>query len=92
MEKKGLIHIRVNVRLDFTIIEVEDASSGIPKHLIEKMFEPLFTTRQIGTGVGLVSCKNIIEKHGGTIEIRTQIRKGTAFVITLPKLKPVKNI
>ncbi len=92
MEKKGFIHIRVNDRLEFTIIEVEDTGPGIPKHLIEKMFEPLFTTRQIGTGLGLVSCKSIIEKHGGTIEIRTQIRKGTTFVITLPKLKPVKNI
>ena len=92
MQKKGLIHIRVNDRSDFTIIEVEDTGTGIPKHLIEKMFEPLFTTRQIGTGLGLVSCKSIIEKHGGTIEIRTQIGKGTTFVITLPKLKPVKDI
>jgi PAS domain S-box-containing protein len=92
MERKGLIHIRVNGRSDSTIIEVEDTGPGIPKHLIEKMFEPLFTTRQIGTGLGLVSCKSIVEKHGGTIEIRTQIRKGTTFVITLPKLKPAKDI
>ena len=92
MEKKGSIHIMVNDRWDFTIIEVEDTGPGIPKHLIEKMFEPLFTTRQIGTGLGLVSCKSIVEKHGGTIEIITQIKKGTTFVITLPKLKPVKDI
>lgn len=91
MEKKGSIHVKINDRLDSTIIEVEDTGPGIPKHLIEKMFEPLFTTRQIGTGLGLVSCKSVIEKHGGTIKIRTQIRKGTTFIITLPKLKPVKT-
>ena len=92
MEKKGHIHIRINDMIDFTIIEVEDTGPGIPKNLIGKMFEPLFTTRQIGTGLGFVSCKSIVEKHGGTIEIRTQIKKGTTFVITLSKLKSAKDI
>ncbi len=88
MEKKGSMFIRINETVDSTIIEVEDTGPGIPKHLIEKMFEPLFTTRQIGTGLGLVSCKSIIEKHSGTIDIRTQIGKGTTFIIKLPKLQP----
>ena len=91
MEKKGTIYVRISDKLDSTIIEVEDTGPGIPKHLIEKMFEPLFTTRQIGTGLGLVSCKSIVEKHGGTIKIRTLIGKGTTFIITLPKLEPVKT-
>ncbi|MCH7648184.1 MAG: histidine kinase, partial [Thaumarchaeota archaeon] len=47
--------------------------------------DPLFTTRQVGTGLGLPSCKNIIEKHGGTIEVKTRIDEGTTFVIKLPK-------
>ena len=91
MEKKGSIHVRINDKTESVVIEVEDTGPGIPKHLIEKMFEPLFTTRQIGTGLGLVSCKSIVEKHGGTIEIRTQIGKGTTFIITLPKRKPIKT-
>ncbi len=91
MEKKGNIHVKINDMKDFVTIEVEDTGPGIPKHLIEKMFEPLFTTRQIGTGLGLVSCKSIVEKHNGAIDIRTQIGKGTTFIIKLPKLKPIKT-
>ncbi|MGI0075614.1 MAG: sensor histidine kinase, partial [Nitrosotalea sp.] len=91
MERKGNIQVRINHTKYPITIEVEDTGPGIPKHLIEKMFEPLFTTRQIGTGLGLVSCKSIIEKHNGTIEIRTQIEKGTTFIIKLPKLKPIKT-
>ncbi|MDE1811875.1 MAG: PAS domain S-box protein [Thaumarchaeota archaeon] len=91
MGKKGNIFVKINDGIDFITIEVEDSGPGIPKHLIEKMFEPLFTTRQIGTGLGLVSCKSIIEKHNGTIDIRTQIGKGTTFTIKLPKLKPTNT-
>jgi PAS domain S-box-containing protein len=90
MEKNGSIQVRINNMSNSTIIEVEDTGPGIPKHLIQKMFEPLFTTRQIGTGLGLVSCKSIVEKHEGTIEIRTQIGKGTIFIITLPKLRSME--
>lgn len=91
MGKKGNIFVKINDGIDSITIEVEDNGPGIPKHLIEKMFEPLFTTRQIGTGLGLVSCKSIVEKHNGTIDIRTEIRKGTAFIIKLPKLKPTNS-
>jgi signal transduction histidine kinase len=52
---------------------------------LPKIFDPLFTTRQIGTGLGLVSCKSIVEKHGGSLSVRTQLGKGSTFVITLPK-------
>jgi signal transduction histidine kinase len=45
----------------------------------------LFTTRQIGTGLGLVSCKAVVEKHGGIIEVKTELGKGTTFIIKLPK-------
>ncbi|WP_162287755.1 two-component system sensor histidine kinase NtrB [Candidatus Nitrosotalea okcheonensis] len=91
MEKKGNIFVRINDMTDSITIGVEDTGPGIPKHLIEKMFEPLFTTRQIGTGLGLVSCKSIIEKHGGTINISTQTGKGTTFTIKLPKFQPLKT-
>ncbi|MGI0007029.1 MAG: ATP-binding protein, partial [Nitrosotalea sp.] len=55
---------------------------GIPKSLMTKIFDPLFTTRQIGTGLGLVSCKNIVEQHYGTIHVANN---PTTFTITLPK-------
>ena len=70
---------------NFVNVEIEDTGPGIPKSLLPKIFDPLFTTRQIGTGLGLVSCKNIVEKHGGSIDIKTEIGKGTTFVIAIPK-------
>ena len=50
--------------------------------MIEQIFDPLFTTKSSGTGLGLVSCKNIIEQHNGTIAVRN---KPTIFEIKLPK-------
>ncbi|NHI02891.1 hypothetical protein DYY67_0012 [Candidatus Nitrosotalea sp. TS] len=82
----GNIDIRIKNEEKTTTIEIEDTGPGIPQDLLPKIFEPLFTTRQIGTGLGLVSCKSIIEKHGGTITSQTQINKGTTFIIELPKI------
>lgn len=87
MNGMGNIHIRTKNEEKTTIIEIEDTGHGIPQDLLPRIFEPLFTTRQIGTGLGLVSCKNIIEKHGGSIEIKTQMDKGTTFIINLPKIR-----
>ena len=81
----GNIHVRTKNEEKAIIIEIEDTGPGIPQDILSKIFEPLFTTRQIGTGLGLVSCKSIIEKHGGVITVKTRINKGTTFIIELPK-------
>lgn len=81
--KEGVINNDQNN--DFATIEIEDTGPGISKNLLTKIFDPLFTTRQIGTGLGLVSCKNIIEKHGGHIDIKTEVDHGTTFIINMPK-------
>ncbi|MDE1819204.1 MAG: HAMP domain-containing histidine kinase, partial [Thaumarchaeota archaeon] len=70
---------------NFATIEIEDTGPGIPQNLLTKIFDPLFTTRQIGTGLGLASCKNIVEKHGGHIDIKTKVDHGTTFIINIPK-------
>jgi len=85
MSNKGEINITINDEVDHITVEVDDSGPGIPEAHLSKIFDPLFTTRQIGTGLGLPSCKNIIEKHGGTIEVKTIFHKGTYFVISLPK-------
>jgi signal transduction histidine kinase len=64
------------------ITEIEDNGSGIPDDVISKIFEPLFTTKQEGTGLGLSSCKSIIEQHNGTITVKNN---PTVFTIELPK-------
>ena len=63
-------------------IEFEDTGNGIPATTIQKIFDPLFTTKQTGTGLGLSICKNIVEQHGGTITVKSP---PTIFTITLPK-------
>lgn len=90
MENRGEINVRVTEENSSVIIEVADSGPGIPKELIPKIFDPLFTTRQIGTGLGLPSCKTIVEKHHGKIKVESTIGKGTTFKIKLPK--KIKNL
>lgn len=81
----GTIKIDILERAGFTIIEFEDSGSGISEQNLAKIFEPLFTTKQEGTGLGLSSCKNIVEQHGGRIEVKLN---PTRFQIYLPSLMP----
>ncbi len=90
MNGTGNLYIKMRDDKDSVIIMIEDTGHGIPPDLLPKIFEPLFTTRQIGTGLGLVSCKSIVEKHGGSIDIQSEVNKGTTFVIKLPKMHNVE--
>lgn len=83
MDKSGIISINSSETKDSVIIEVEDSGPGINDENLEKIFEPLFTTKTTGTGLGLASCKNIIERHRGTI---TAKNNPTTFTIKLPKI------
>jgi signal transduction histidine kinase len=81
-EQEGNITIRFDEESKYTIMEIEDSGPGFPESKISEIFEPLVTTKQKGIGLGLVSCKNIIENHGGTI---TAKNNPTTFTIRLPK-------
>ncbi|MDH2907481.1 MAG: ATP-binding protein [Candidatus Nitrosotalea sp.] len=78
----GKITIRSRETKNEVVIEVEDSGQGIPNDILPKIFDPLFTTKKSGTGLGLPYCKNIIEQHGGTISVSTN---PTVFTIVLPK-------
>ena len=65
----------------------EDTGIGIPRENLSKIFNPFFSTRTDGTGLGLAIAKNIVERHGGRIEVESQINVGTKFVITLPAME-----
>jgi two-component system sensor histidine kinase HydH len=92
IENKGEITIRIIDKIENVAIEIEDSGQGISEDEIDKIFEPLFTTKQTGTGLGLASCKSIIDKHGGTLAVRNN---PTTFVVTIPKvpkkIPPQKN-
>ena len=92
-DKPGTIDINLIVESDdIVLITVKDNGPGIPHEIISKLFIPLFTTKQIGTGLGLSSCKNIIEKHGGSIDVSSVVGKGTSFLIRLPTKTEWQNI
>jgi signal transduction histidine kinase len=65
----------------------EDTGNGISKENLPKIFNPFFSTRSDGTGLGLSITKNIVEQHGGRIEVESRVNQGTKFIITLPATK-----
>jgi signal transduction histidine kinase len=65
-------------------IEIADTGGGIPDETIGKIFDPLFTTKAKGIGLGLAVCKSIVDRHGGHIEVKSKVGKGTSFNIKLP--------
>jgi len=79
---KGVISITVKEKENDIEIEFSDSGTGIPEDKIKDIFEPLFTTKQKGTGLGLASCKNIVEQHEGEISVKNN---PTRFTIILPK-------
>ena len=81
-DDNGEVRIRIIDTNAHVKIEFEDTGSGIPSDVMQKIFDPLFTTKQTGTGLGLSICKNIVEQHGGTISVKSP---PTIFAITLPK-------
>ena len=82
IETEGKISIKAREDQDHSIIQIEDSGSGIPSEIIVKIFEPLFTTKIKGTGLGLASCKHIVEEHNGSITVQNN---PTTFTIELPK-------
>jgi two-component system, cell cycle sensor histidine kinase and response regulator CckA len=65
-------------------ISVSDTGTGIPEEHLERIFDPYFTTRQQGSGLGLASCYSIIKKHGGTIRAESTLGQGSTFHVVLP--------
>jgi len=83
VNNNGEITIRIIDKNDDVFIEIEDSGEGVLETNIDKIFEPLFTTKQTGTGLGLASCKSIVEKHRGTLSVRNN---PTVFTVQIPKV------
>jgi PAS domain S-box-containing protein len=89
MPNGGKLTIRATVleKLDLLKISVEDTGIGIAKEDQPHIFQPLFTRKAKGQGLGLPACKKIVEAHGGTITFESKIGKGTKFIVTIPQAK-----
>ena len=68
----------------FIKVTVRDEGTGIDKNDLDRIFDPYFSTRQTGSGLGLATAYSIIKKHGGHIEVDSELGKGTTFVLLLP--------
>lgn len=65
-------------------LNIIDTGKGIAPQMVPKIFELFFSTRQGGNGLGLPTTRKIIERHGGKIEVQSEVGKGTKFIVTLP--------
>jgi signal transduction histidine kinase len=68
-------------------LSISDNGKGIPAQDLDKLFEPFFTSKKGGTGLGLTATYNIISKHDGSIEVDSEPGVGTSFTISLPVLR-----
>lgn len=94
-DRKGTIDVEISadpINENFVVIKMIDSGPGIAHDDLQKIFEPLFTTKQAGTGLGLSSCKNIVDHHGGTIAVSSVVGSGTTFTLRIPKFSEYRTI
>jgi len=96
MPEGGIINIRTrNIKTEddnkypvkdgcYVMIMIEDHGTGIPKENLEKIFDPYFTTKKSGSGLGLAATYSIVKNHGGNISVASEPGKGTTFTIYIP--------
>jgi len=84
IEESGTISIKTGTNGDFVYFQVSDDGCGMTEEIMSRLYQPFFTNKRNGTGLGLPVSKKIIEDHGGTIRIESAPRKGTTFTINLP--------
>jgi signal transduction histidine kinase len=84
MPEGGNLGIAVAATNDELTISVSDTGTGIPEDMLTKIFEPYFTTKKSGTGLGLTITFKIIKEHSGEISLESKEGKGSTFTIHLP--------
>jgi signal transduction histidine kinase len=90
MEARGEIHIRTWMEDEEAVVEISDTGKGMTEETLSKIFTPFFTTkpRGQGTGLGLSISRDIITRHGGRIEVRSEPGRGSTFTLYLPATPP----
>jgi nitrogen fixation/metabolism regulation signal transduction histidine kinase len=82
------VHISIQRAGDDAVIRVADNGPGIPPEHRARIFEPYFTTRREGTGLGLAMVKNVVLLHGGDVAVESTVGAGTTFIVRLPLAGP----
>jgi len=84
MPEGGVLTVSSDLNHGTVVVSVTDTGEGFSKETQEKLFEPLFTTKVRGIGLGLAISKTLVEAHGGTIEATSTPREGSTFTVILP--------
>ena len=74
-------------QLEYVLVEISDTGTGIPERILPKIFNPFFTTKKDGVGLGLSICSRLVEENHGKIDVMSELGKGTTFFIALPVFK-----
>ncbi len=84
MTKGGVLTLQTGAGSDGVWVSVADTGGGIPQEQINRIFEPFYTTKTKGSGLGLMIVQRTVRSHGGRIELESRVGKGTTFRIWLP--------
>jgi len=84
MTKGGVLTLQTDRGAEGVWVTVSDTGGGIPAEQINRIFEPFYTTKQKGTGLGLMIVQRIVRDHGGRIELESHLGLGTTFRLWLP--------
>jgi signal transduction histidine kinase len=87
MEENGTIELRTRVENDFVKMEFRDTGAGMPVEVVSKLFEPFFSTKEMGTGLGISVSYSIIKAHGGQMIFDSAQGKGTTVILLIPIYK-----
>ncbi len=84
MPRGGALTIMTEFNENHFVIKIMDTGKGIPEKDLIRIFDPFFSTKQGGVGLGLTICYGIIASHGGAIEVESKPKKGSTFIVSLP--------
>jgi len=84
MTRGGVLTLQTSEASDGIWLSVSDTGGGISSEQLQRIFEPFYTTKKKGTGLGLMIVQRIVREHGGRIELDSRVRQGTVFRIWLP--------
>jgi two-component system sensor kinase FixL len=87
-ERDRRLTVRTFARGDQVVIEIEDNGAGLTAETAERIFNPLFTTKADGMGLGLSICRRIVDAHDGAISVRSTPGRGATFIVALPSPPP----
>ncbi|HTY88817.1 MAG TPA: ATP-binding protein [Candidatus Acidoferrum sp.] len=88
MTRQGTLTLQTGEGADGVWMSVTDTGGGIAQEQINRIFEPFYTTKKTGTGLGLMIVQRIVRAHGGRIELESHVGRGTTFRIRLPLHEP----